>query len=194
MIYLGLNAFVRNLSHFVGIKVPDKLQKLLSCIRDATKLCVKFDFFDQEDSIVVVSACNHWQDSQFLRLFEYFRSLWCLKSTESWIKFNSLILKSKKYERKNGTDASSSQKSQSLVDYPCTEVKKWRGENSTDHANRRFVIVLFEKNSLPFGVFHLRVCVCVYRFRITVNHFIRRIETLNQVKALAMMRCWWRRR
>lgn len=61
LIYHGLATFVRSLSHFVGTKVPDKLPKLLSCIQEATRLCVQFDFFDRQDSIVVVSNSHQPQ-------------------------------------------------------------------------------------------------------------------------------------
>lgn len=52
--------------HFVGTKVPEKLSKLLSCIQEATKLCVHFDFFDRQDSIVVVSEIVEDRMRRFL--------------------------------------------------------------------------------------------------------------------------------
>lgn len=75
LIYHGLNAFVRNLYHFVGIHVPEKLSKLLACINQATNLCVQFDFFDRQDSIVVVSARNlkrNWRFFCCCLILEYY--------------------------------------------------------------------------------------------------------------------------
>lgn len=161
MICLGLNAFVRNLNHFFGTKVPEKLQKLLSCIRDATKLCVKFDFFDQEDSIVVVSVGGHGQDSQFLRfLFIFSQSL--LSKVDSilhrikFIDSKIVEVRRKKWDQRESVPKISFDGRLSMYGNEREKMtrRKFNGTRKSKVCDR-----FIYKNSLPLGVSNLSVCV-----------------------------------